>query len=71
MIAMDQTPPSYEPRVIAVAFSETLQAEIKFSDGRQIVLSGKLAAGLRDAVQSAVREGIAEAKAAAPDEAPN
>ena len=52
----------FEPRVNGVTFTETLQAVIQFEDGRQIVWTGELAVQLRDAVQGAVREGIANAK---------
>lgn len=55
-------PPGFEPRVKHVSFTETLQAEIRFDDGREVVLSGELAAELRDAVQRAIRAGIASAK---------
>lgn len=51
-----------EQRVNGVTFTDTLQAVIQFDDGRQITWTGELAARLRDAVQGAVREGIANAK---------
>jgi len=47
-----------EPRITQVTFNETLQAEIQFSDGRQVVWTGQLAAELRAAVQLAVRRGF-------------
>lgn len=47
-----------EPRVSRVTFNETLQAEIEFSDGREVVWTGQLAAELRNAVQLAVRRGF-------------
>ena len=47
-----------EPRITGVAFTETLQAEIRFADGREVVWTGQLAAELREAVQLAVRRGF-------------
>lgn len=47
-----------DPRVTRVTFNETLQAEIHFSDGREVVWTGQLAADLRAAVQLAVRRGF-------------
>ena len=49
---------SPEPHVARVTFNETLQAEIEFSDGREVVWTGQLAADLRAAVQLAVRRGF-------------
>jgi hypothetical protein len=48
-----------EARVAQITFHETLQAEIRFTDGREVVWSGALAAELRAAVQAAVRSGFA------------
>lgn len=45
--------------VVRISFNETLQAEIKFSDGREVVWTGSLAAELRSAVQAAVERGFA------------
>ena len=42
-----------------ITFHETLAVEIRFSDGREVVFSGKLAAELRETVQAAVRRGFA------------
>ena len=53
---------SPEPRVTRVTFNETLQAEIQFADGRQVVWTGQLAADLRAAVQLAVRRGFEHRK---------
>jgi hypothetical protein len=47
-----------ETRVTRVTFNETLQAEIGFADGREVVWTGQLAAELRAAVQLAVRRGF-------------
>jgi hypothetical protein len=47
-----------EPRVAQVTFNETLQAEIHFADGQEVVWTGQLAAELRQAVQLAVRRGF-------------
>jgi len=47
-----------EPRVSRITFNETFQAEIRFSDGREVVWTGQLAADLRAAVQLAVRRGF-------------
>lgn len=46
-------------RVVRISFNETLQAEITFSDGREVVWTGSLAAELRSAVQAAVERGFA------------
>ena len=46
-------------RVVRISFNETLQAEITFSDGREVVWTGALAAELRTAVQAAVERGFA------------
>lgn len=51
-----------EPRVTRVTFNETLQAEIRFSDGREVVWTGQLAVDLRNAVQMAVRRGFERRK---------
>ena len=53
--------PSADPsaRVVEISFNETLQVEIRFADGREVVWSGALAAELREAVQSAVARGFA------------
>ena len=51
-----------EVRVARVTFNETLQAEIEFSDGREVVWTGQLAAELRAAVQLAVRRGFEHRK---------
>jgi hypothetical protein len=45
--------------IAQITFHETLQAEIRFVDGREVVWSGSLAAELRDAVQTAVMRGFA------------
>jgi hypothetical protein len=46
-------------RVVQISFNETLQAEIRFSDGQEVVWTGSLAAELREAVQAAVARGFA------------
>jgi hypothetical protein len=46
-------------RVVRVSFNETLQAEIRLSDGSEVVWTGSLAAELRTAVQAAVERGFA------------
>ncbi len=51
-----------EPRVTRVTFHETLQAEIRFADGREVIWTGQLAADLRTAVQLAVRRGFERRK---------
>lgn len=51
-----------EPRVSRVTFNETMQAEIRFSDGREVVWTGQLAVDLRNAVQMAVRRGFEHRK---------
>jgi hypothetical protein len=48
-----------EARVERVKFHETLQVEIRFTDGREVVFTGVLAAELREAVEAAVRRGFA------------
>jgi hypothetical protein len=53
---------STEARVARVTFNETLQAEILFSDGREVVWTGQLAVDLRNAVQMAVRRGFEHKK---------
>ena len=50
------------PESAAVAqliFHETASVEIRFTDGREVVWTGKLAAELRQAVQIAVEHGFA------------
>lgn len=51
--------PNPAARVVQVTFNETLQAEIRLSDGSEVVWTGSLAAELREAVQSAVLRGFA------------
>jgi hypothetical protein len=51
--------PDAEARVVRISFNETLQAEIRFSDGREVVWTGALAVELREAVQAAVDRGFA------------
>jgi hypothetical protein len=51
--------PDASANVVQISFNETLQAEIRFADGREVVWSGALAAELREAVQSAVTRGFA------------
>jgi hypothetical protein len=46
-------------RVAEITFHETMQAEIRFADGREVVWSGALANELREAVQAAVMRGFA------------
>ena len=46
-------------QIAQVTFHETLQAEIRFADGREVVWSGALATELREAVQAAVVRGFA------------
>lgn len=53
---------STEARVARVTFNETMQAEILFSDGREVVWTGQLAVDLRTAVQMAVRRGFEHRK---------
>jgi len=48
-----------DPAVSQITFHETNAVEIRFSDGREVVFSGKLAADLRETVQAAVRKGFA------------
>lgn len=45
--------------VAQLIFHETAQVEIRFTDGREVVWTGKLAAELRQAVQIAVEHGFA------------
>jgi hypothetical protein len=52
-------PEPADPSVSQMTFHETNTVEIRFSDGREVVFSGKLAAELRETVQSAVRKGFA------------
>jgi hypothetical protein len=52
-------PDQPEARVAQVKFHETLQVEIRFTDGREVVFTGTLAAELREAVEAAVRRGFA------------
>ncbi|HYO77797.1 MAG TPA: hypothetical protein VE010_15155 [Thermoanaerobaculia bacterium] len=51
--------PDPATRVVSIAFNETLQAEIRFADGGEVVWTGALAAELREAVQAAVQRGFA------------
>lgn len=48
-----------EARVAQVTFHETMQVEIRFTDGREVVFSGVMATDLREAVEAAVRRGFA------------
>ena len=48
-----------DPAVSQITFHETHAVEIKFTDGREVVFSGRLAAELRETVQVAVRRGFA------------
>lgn len=48
-----------EATVSQITFHETLAVEIKFSDGREVVFTGRLAAELRETVQLAIRRGFA------------
>ena len=52
-------PEPSEPTVAQMTFHEPLAVEIRFTDGREIVFSGKMAAELRETVQAAVRRGFA------------
>ena len=45
--------------VSQITCHETNAVEIRFTDGREVVFSGKLAADLRETVQAAVRKGFA------------
>ena len=45
--------------VSQITFHETLAVEIRFTDGREVVFTGRLAAELRETVQLAVRRGFA------------
>jgi hypothetical protein len=49
-----------DPSVSQITFHETNAVEIRFSDGREVVFTGKLAAELRETVQVAVRRGFAK-----------
>jgi hypothetical protein len=51
--------PDPTARVAQITFHETMQAEIRFTDGREVVWAGSLAAELREAVQTAVARGFA------------
>jgi hypothetical protein len=53
--------PTTDPtaRVVSVQFNETLQAEIRFADGTEVVWTGALAAELRESVQACVLRGFA------------
>ncbi len=53
--------PTSDPaaRVVNITFNETLQAEIRFADGSEVVWTGSLAVELREAVQTAVLRGFA------------
>ncbi|MEO8379667.1 MAG: hypothetical protein ABI779_08380 [Acidobacteriota bacterium] len=48
-----------EPTVAQMTFHEPLSVEIRFTDGREIVFNGKMAAEVRETVQAAVRRGFA------------
>lgn len=48
-----------DPTVSEITFHETLTVEIRFTDGREVVFTGKLAAELRETVNAAVRRGFA------------
>ncbi|HEY0139984.1 MAG TPA: hypothetical protein VGF48_03755 [Thermoanaerobaculia bacterium] len=50
--------PIDETRVSRITFNETHQAEIVFSDGREVVWTGALAAELRQTVQAAIKRGF-------------
>lgn len=52
-------PEELNAQIAQVTFYETLQAEIRFADGREVVWSGALAAELRATVQAAVLRGFA------------
>ena len=52
------TPEPEEPTVSNITFHETLAVEIRFTDGREVVFTGKLAAELRETVQAAVNRGF-------------
>ena len=54
--------PADEPRVSRITFNETLQVEIRFVDGREVVWTGQPAADLRAVVQSFVRRGFDQRK---------
>jgi len=59
---MSEFPDTAVPRVNRIVFHESLMAEIRFADGREVVWSGELAADLRAMVQTAIRRGFARAK---------
>lgn len=52
------TPEPPEPTVSQMTFHETLVVEIRFTDGREVVFTGRMAAELRETVQAAVRRGF-------------
>ena len=54
-----------DARVAQVLFHETAQVEIRFADGRELVWSGNVAAELREAVDLAVRRGLARQRSSA------
>jgi hypothetical protein len=56
---MAMAPDDPSARVAHITFHETMQAEIRFTDGREVVWSGPLATELREAVQTAVMRGFA------------
>jgi hypothetical protein len=47
-----------DARVSHVIFNETHQVEIRFSDGREVIWTGAMAAELRATVQAAVKRGF-------------
>lgn len=51
-------PETPDPTVSKMTFHETLAVEIRFTDGREVVFTGKLAAELRETVNAAVRRGF-------------
>ena len=53
------TPEDPELSVSMITFHETLTVEIRFTDGREVVFTGRLAAELRETVTAAVRRGFA------------
>lgn len=53
------TPEPPEPTVAQITFHETVAVEIRFTDGREVVFSGRMAAELRETVQAAVHRSFA------------
>ena len=51
-------PEPIEPAVAQITFHESVAVEIRFTDGREVVFNGKMAAELRETVQAAVRRGF-------------